>query len=130
MEFQRVWKAKHLREFAKNTDYEVKDVTARAFACVDDLAAVMTLTALVGVSVPAGSALLVAHDPDRFTIADTRAWASLTGHNYLVEFADAPWPRCWLAYLQTCRGIRPERMSLRDVDRALWAANGALGLPT
>jgi len=40
------------------------------------------------------------------------------------------WERLWVPYLESCRSLAAGGgMSLRDADRAFWAANGNLDRP-
>jgi hypothetical protein len=99
-----VWPAKHLREFARNSAAEVMDITHRAFSCGDDLGAALILTALDGVAMPAATALLMAHDPDHYTIADQRAWKSLTSKGE-IDNSKLSWRKRWIPYLEVCRRV-------------------------
>jgi hypothetical protein len=108
---------------------------AQALAAADDYGA-LKATAWPGGGIkgwgPAmGSVLLAMTQPERFTIIDSRALASLkslglldVGHTY-GELRD------WLPYLGVCRSLaKQSNVLLREVDRALFAANGDNGLPT
>jgi hypothetical protein len=88
--------------------------------------------------------MLMAHDPERFTVIDVRAYRSvvllaqtggLTGSGVdptrLIERARFSAAGTWLAYLHACRALATAvSCSLRDLDRALFAAKGRAGLPT
>lgn len=126
---QRVWPEKHLRAFDRNSPETVRDLTRRAFACPDELGAILILTVLDGVGIPVASALLVAHDASRYTVADSRAWKSLVNNGHLQGITGS-WKTCWLPYLAACRKISGDAgIALRNVDRALWAADGSTTLP-
>jgi hypothetical protein len=81
---------------------------------------------------PVASAILTAQNPARYTVADFRALNSLHTMGLLEDSGDSPnWDRWWVHYLDACRWLAHGwGMSLRDADRALWAANGILNRPS
>lgn len=102
-------------------------LTRRAFACQDELGALRILTLIPSVGPAGASAILMAHDPNRFTVMDVRAIKSLhflgrwNGEKFGWSASAFGWP----TYLATCVELSTRsRRSLRDVDRALWAAKG------
>jgi hypothetical protein len=119
------------------------DLTRRAVACNDDLGAWLIAQHILGVGPALASAMLMAHDPERFTVIDARAYRSvvllaqtgvLTGNGIdptrLIERARFSAAGTWLAYLHACRALATAvGCSLRDLDRALFAAKGRAGLP-
>jgi hypothetical protein len=73
-----------------------------------------------------GSVILAATRPDEFTIADFRALATVRRLKLLrpgpVDFRRDD----WVPYLAACRYLSDETgLTLRQVDQALWVANGA-----
>jgi len=111
------WKTPRSRpKIASNSDRNVVDATARAFATADEAARIGALLALNGVGVPTASTLLYFAFPDEYPILDVRALDSLgvkSRSSYPVSF--------WLAYLEVCRSLaRRSGVSLRTLDMALW----------
>jgi hypothetical protein len=77
-----------------------------------------------------GSVILAACRPQQFTIADTRSLRSLRALGLMS--AGPKWFRLrdWERYLEVCRELAQScRMSLREVDQALWVAAGDAALP-
>lgn len=127
---QKSWAKKHAREFDTNEGSRVKELTERAFESEDPLEAILILSRLHGVGTRTASALLTAHDRERFTVIDDRAWKTIRAHNLLEDYAESDWLERWKPYLQTCRFISSETgVPLREVDKALWAANGNTEVP-
>jgi hypothetical protein len=128
---------------AGNDHAQADDLTRRAVACNDDLGAWLIAQRILGVGPALASAMLMAHDPERFTVLDVRAYRSIqllaqTGvlasrgvdPTRLLERARFGAAGTWLAYLDACRGLAVSvGCSLRDLDRALFAAKGRPGLP-
>jgi hypothetical protein len=77
-----------------------------------------------------GSAVLAACRPETFTVADVRALTTLRAIGYVPPGPSTFRLSDWEPYVRICRRIatRCER-SLREVDQALWAANGRDNLP-
>jgi hypothetical protein len=70
-----------------------------------------------------GSTILAACRPDRFTVADTNALGALRMLDRMPPGPPTFRLKDWLGYLDECRALAKTcRMSLRDVDRALWVA--------
>jgi hypothetical protein len=84
---------------------------------------VETLLRIYGIGLSIASAILTICYPDEFTVLDYRAWESLQelGVDGLPpkEPYDTP---TYLQYCQVCQDLaRRLGLSLRDLDRALWA---------
>jgi hypothetical protein len=98
----------------------------RALAVDDDFEALNLIAGPDGIHRfgPAmGSTILAACRPDRFTVADTNALHALRTLERMPPGPPTFRLKDWLGYLQTCRALAKAcRMSLRDVDRALWVA--------
>lgn len=62
-------KANATRYLDKEPDGRIEDLTRRAFACSDDLGALLIVDVLRGVGPALGSSILMASDPER-----TRSW--------------------------------------------------------
>lgn len=107
---------------------EATSLSRRAFTCPDELGALRILTLIPGVGTAGASAILMAHDPERYTVTDIRALKSLIWPLKLWSAADQgakPSSLTWPDYLNTCRSIaRRTDRPLRTVDHALWKANG------
>jgi hypothetical protein len=92
-----------------------------------------------GFGVPMASVFLALYFPDRFTIADSRALGTLRAWRGYPAGARSFTTDGWVCYLAECRAILTEcrasgvvprfegEWTLRGVDQALWAANGAPG---
>lgn len=112
-----------------------------AWSCSNlDLAPLMVIadseTGVGGWGPAMGSAALATIFPARFTVGDAYGLASLRAlHQAGVISQVLPGGRTftlthWEPYLDACRWIAGTcRRSLREIDQALWAANGAAGLP-
>jgi hypothetical protein len=99
----------------RNSDAEIFDVLRLAVAARTERAALSVLCGLSGVEIPVASAILTAIDPERYTIIDFRALEAL-GVKKSWHTIDS-----YLAYLGQCRQLaRENRVSLRELDRALW----------
>lgn len=111
------------------------DCIARALtdAGADDIAAVDALRGRSG-GIPAwetsmASVVLAACRPGLYTVADSRALHTmmlLEGRSP-AEIQEVRWfpPARWPGYLGTCRQLCAElAVSLRDLDRTFWAADG------
>ena len=98
----------------------------RALSADDDFGALHTLAGPEGIHRfgPAmGSTILAACRPERFTVADSNALAALRALDRMPPGPPTFRLKDWLGYLRECRALATTcRMSLRDVDRALWVA--------
>jgi len=106
---------------------EAESLSRRAFACPDELGALLILSLIPGARAAGASATLMAQKPDVFTVMDGRAINSLI---WLQRWSaerqgTAASALRWLEYLDQCRDIsaRTSR-SLREVDRALYTSDG------
>lgn len=71
------------------------------------------------------SVILAASQPGRYTIADRRALASLRAIGWMTPGPTAFRRLDWSPYLDCCREISAlTQRSMRELDQALWAANG------
>ena len=103
-----------------------RDLIRRALASDDDVGALDLIAGPGGIfrfGPAMGSALLAACRPEGFTVADANALLALRTFGLVrpgpVTFRLKDWP----GYLVECRKLAATcRMSLRDVDRALWVA--------
>jgi len=135
--------ARILSLLAGNDQGWADELTRRALACDDDLGAWLIAQRIGGVGPALASTMLMAHDPEQFTVIDERAFRSIqvlarTGSlsdggvasGRLAQGARLTQARTWLAYLRACRVLAVTTgQSLRDVDRALYQANGQAALP-
>ena len=117
------WKAaRAVHHLSKNKTKDIRRCLTEAVNAKDDRSAIVALvrdssleTGLHGIQVPVASAILTAIFPNRFTVIDYKALASLGCPQ------DFPGVGFYLEYLRTCRRIKDEnRVSLRTLDRALW----------
>jgi hypothetical protein len=126
--FAGLWPAKKIRAMRSFPERDIQELTFRAFNCDDPMGALLILSLIPGLKAAGASAVLAAQSPDRYTVMDVRALASLETlglWDRATQGAEATALR-WPLYLATCRKLADEAdRSLRDVDRALWKANGA-----
>jgi hypothetical protein len=111
------WKSPRARpRFEANPEEFVRAVTGVALTTPCERLRVEALTLLDGVSWPTASVILHFCHPDPYPVLDVRALWSL-GIEGPVPYDFA----LWSAYTATCRALaRRARVSMRDVDRALW----------
>jgi hypothetical protein len=140
------WPAARLRPLAAVTDDRrsatadtVREAIAHARDHPDDDTDAMNSIrwSVKGFGVPMASVFLTLYFPDRFTIADSRALATLRAWRGYPAGAASFTTDGWVRYLAECRlilaecrasGIVPPfegEWTLRGVDQALWAAAGA-----
>jgi hypothetical protein len=129
------WKAVRAKGYMRFDDERAKQVTAIAFSITDPGLANWVLRSLSGVGAPMASAILTVFDQTRFTVIDVRAMRTLDVLDYGALAMERPqWlerrdrtDNSWVygEYVALCVGIASQlRVSLRDLDRALWALNG------
>jgi len=86
-------------------------------------AKVETLLKVRGIGLPMASAILTVCYPEEFTVLDYRAWGTLEEAS--IEGLPARYPQEvgeYLQYCRICQHLAAEKvLSLRDLDRALWA---------
>lgn len=78
---------------------EVRDLTRRAFACDDELGALLILNQVPGLSTAGSSAVLAAQNPTMYTVMDRRALASLVALGRWSTGRRTAEARDWLLYL-------------------------------
>ena len=124
------WQPGTFRRLALESDEHIADLTRRAFACNDELGALLILCDLNGVGPPVASSILLAYDPIRYTVMDVNANKSLHALGELPE-GSAERAREWPEYLAACRRISARTdLTLRAVDQALYMARGNLSHPS
>jgi hypothetical protein len=110
------WKTngRGISRLERNGDSEMDDAIRLALAAKTERAAIAVLCGLSGVDVPVASAIMTALRPERYTVIDFRALEALGSPTKTsVDF--------YLLYLTECRRLASEhRVSIRDLDRALW----------
>lgn len=126
------WKSRRIlsRFQQHNQPREVEAAVGVALEVIDPDEALGALIELNWVGERVASAVLAAFRPEVYTVMDWRAWKSLTIHGYLAGLEKATWRESWVPYLSVCRSIAAETgVDLRTLDRALFEAKGATGLP-
>lgn len=115
---------------AIESNERIEEVTRRAFSSNSDYEALISCQRLKGLGPATASVLLMAQAPDKYTVIDSRALTSMralgrfSGNNRFAETED------WGPYLTECRSIVDlTGFALRQVDRAMYAANGRLDHP-
>lgn len=110
------WKTPRTRpRCASNDEAFVRAVTATALTTPSERLRIEVLTLLDGVNWPTASVILHFCHEDPYPILDWRALWSVGVESQRYDFA------LWSAYTECCRGLaRRCRVSMRDVDRALW----------
>jgi len=103
----------------------------------DDTGAMNAIRSVKGFGLPMASVFLALYFPARFTIADSRALRTLRARRGYLAGTRSFIQGDWVPYLAECRKILAEcqtsgvvppfegEWTLRGVDQALWAANGA-----
>jgi hypothetical protein len=130
LQLDRRWQALALAALANEPEDRLRMISRDARRCEDDFAALQVVRAVPGVGKAIGSAVLAIMEPERWTVYDWRAQASLKALARDYEFADPEQLGYWREYLATCRHLRDQQgTTLRHIDRALWAAKGEIGLP-
>ena len=116
--------------FLTNDPEHVVSTVRSALRAKGDVAALARLEILNGVKARTGSALLAIFRPERYTVMDWRARQTLEAFGYLQDLHRASWTNVWPDYMSLCRDIASRTgVSLRDLDRALWSAQGSTHNP-
>ena len=125
------WKsARSVGHFLTNDSEHVVSTVRAALRAKDDAAALARVEGLSGVKARTGSALLAIFRPERYTVMDWRARQTLEAFGYLQDLRRASWTNVWPGYMSLCRDIASRTgVSLRDLDRALWGAQGSTDRP-
>ncbi len=113
------WRGGRTRQLCnENKEEEVREISAFAFSAKTDRAQYGALLALSGVREPMASAILHFAYCDRYPILDKRAIKAVGGEPY--------WNfQLWLEYTKICqKAVGRFRVSMRDLDRALWVVGG------
>jgi hypothetical protein len=115
------WKAVRATGYlGRNDEADIEYVTQAAFAAPDHLKH-RFLSLLSGVQQAMASALLTVWDPEKFTVYDIRAMATLRAHGEA-----GPGFLAYPIYLDRCSKLAENLgVDLRTLDRALYAADGA-----
>lgn len=116
------WRGGRTRQLAaENTDCEVREITTAAFAAESERLRIGALLALSGVGWPMASVILHFAFPKEYPILDVRVMNTVGGST-LYNFER------WMSYVGLCRDTaRKHDVSLRTLDKALWAADKADG---
>ena len=111
------WKApRSAGHVQKNEAKYVEEITAFAFAAINERARIETLTILDGVGWPTASVLLHLYHKDKYPILDFRAlWSCSLDVPKQYRFDS------WWDYVKFCRAVAERNgVSMRVLDRALW----------
>lgn len=115
-------KTKIMRGLA-NSGRSVPSLMHEVSAATNPQAKVEALLRVWGIGLALASAILTVCYPEEFTVLDYRAWEAL--REAAVEGLPARYPLKVEEYLQYCRACQwfavDKSLSLRDLDRALWA---------
>lgn len=110
----------------KTVDALMREVNAAPTA----QAKVEALLQVDGFGLAMASAVLTVCYPEHFTVLDFRAWEAL--QHFSVSGLPLPYPQNvdqYLLYCAACRRLADEAgLSLRNLDRALWAQSWEAGL--
>lgn len=118
------WKStRPLQHYKANSEKEVQEITALAFATKNDNLKVHILTALKGVNYPSASAILMFYDRTKYPVLDIRVWKQLykaklldtneRGQNFTLAQ--------WETYLKVIRGLAKElHLTARQVEKRLF----------
>jgi len=122
-----IWKSNRtktkIKEALKEAGLSADTLMSQVAGAKDDMTRLQLLTDVRNIGLPIASAILTVCYPDRFTVLDSRAWQSAVAEG-MPGLPDA-FPETAPEYLQYCDACQAfaERvgLSLRDLDRALWA---------
>lgn len=122
-----IWKSNRAKTKIKNglaqAGLTTEALMTRLAEASTPAAKVATLLDVWGIGLPMASAILSVCYPQEFTVLDYRAWDTLQdiGVTGLPSRQPAS-VDAYLQYCQVCRTFASEhKLSLRDLDRALWA---------
>ncbi|OQB27228.1 MAG: hypothetical protein BWY10_01521 [Chloroflexi bacterium ADurb.Bin180] len=122
-----VWKSNRtktkIKKALKEAGLSADTLMSQVAGAQDDITRLQLLTNVRNIGLPIASAILTVCYPDRFTVLDSRAWQSAVAEG-MPGLPDA-FPETapeYLQYRDACQAFA-ERvgLSLRDLDRALWA---------
>lgn len=115
---------------ARETDAALFGLSAAACGSTDDDVAMRIITRVGGVGPALGSALLMVMNSTRWTVLDVRSLKAIRAIGYSDVPTKPQGTTTWLPYLEACRDVATRtELTLRIVDRALFAAKGAIDLP-
>ena len=116
------WKAARSAEHVlKNSEAYVREVTAFALGASEERSRIEALTVLDGVLWPSASVILHMFHQEPYPILDFRALESL-GEEVPKQYTFAYW---W-KYVLHCRKLATKhKLSMRELDRALWQHSAA-----
>lgn len=117
------WKGGRTRNLCReNSEAEVEEISAVSFAAKSERLRIGALLALRGVQWPMASVILHFAFPDKYPILDVRVMNTVGGST-LYTFEK------WAEYTSLCQKTAIEfGVSLRDLDRALWAFDKERGV--
>lgn len=122
-----IWKSNRAKTRIKQglaqAELTVEALLAQLVAAATPAAKVEMLLQIKGIGLPIASAILSVCYPEEFTVLDYRAWETLQSLGITGLPPKKPnTVEAYLRYGQVCRGFAEQHeLSLRDLDRALWA---------
>jgi hypothetical protein len=126
--FRGLWSKAKIASLNSVADSDIHKVTSEAFASSSELGALRIMSMLPRLGEAGASAMLMAQNPERYTVMDRRTLASLTalGRWHMAQQGSKASARQWLNYLDACRKLAVDAgCELRTLNRALWMANGS-----
>jgi DNA topoisomerase IB len=124
------WKAPRIKGYIdRNRKYPkyVEDVTKVSLTSTNEKLRIEVLTLLDGVKIRMASAILHFCFPDKYSVMDWRAWASLRRLGKVSGKIQDNYD-CYSKYNVVCGKIAKEfGVSRRTLDKALWQWKGAQG---
>lgn len=116
--YRGLWPKRKIESMRAFPAGQVESLSRRAFLCADDLGALRILMLIPGAQAAGASAILMAHNPDLFTVMDVRAIKSLI------------WLKRWSAEEQGTKASSlrwpdyPGQPGIRPGIRECWLAPG------
>lgn len=121
------WKLgnRHKDQVGKNMERDVRRWTKLAFHERDVKEKLRILCRLKGVGIRTASAVLMFHNPGRYTMTDDQAWTALHKFGFLNSPPSHYSPGRYVEYLDVCRQLsKALSIGLRRLDRGLWVLGG------
>ena len=118
------WKSpRPLRYYEANSEREVNEITALAFATESEQLKIHILTALIGVNYPSASAILMFYDSTKYAVIDIRVWQQLYKANLVSTNPRGQnfTAKQWITYLTIIRRLAIDLgITTRQVEKRLF----------